>query len=988
MLGARWIGGSALWLGCIAAAAVGQHAGPRPPLADPVERELVPTGILQLPVRLSGELGYVFEDADGTDVLHVVGDFTMIVGATRAWEIRSQEAIVWTSQRVIDNRTYRHLQVLLWRDALVVEAGGTITSGPAMFLSLGTTGEVTAETDDVAMHASADTKIYEEGNRVRQAVNTAAPGGDVHASVRIYDVSGRSAESEVPKPRPVIDVHAGELRAETTDDGRQVLIGTGGFYLSRGTPGTDDFLDIRADSVVVFMPRAAAPASEEQPEAAGLGIESGRSVAGGEGTADHARQQDRPRDRQMLSAGLTETEVESAYLEGDIVMSQGPNMVRASRVYYNFLHDRATILGAIIRTSLIDRGIPLYMRADEIRQLSRSHYTASDARLTTSEFYTPHYHVGAARVELSNLTPADSPNRQGGLKAGSFRIRHATLNIGGVPIGYWPFIQGTVDSSETAIKSVRTGYSDDFGIEFETDWQLFSLLGYETPDGVDATLSLDYFSARGPGIGADARYRRDQYFGDFRSYILTDSDEDYLGRERESISRKDLRGRVLLRHRQYLRDDWQLSLELSYISDKGFLEEYFESEFDHDKEQETLLHLKKQHDHWAFVATVQGRPMDFTTQTERLPELGYYIIGEPTPGGGVWYSENRAGFVRFRPAEPTFRELLREGRTAGSGSVGRIDSRQEISLPIDVGPLRLVPFFVARGTVWDDSPTQGGVARIFGTYGIRGSMYLSRTYPAATSSLFDLDGVRHIIKPDVTAWISHTNRDGHELFPFDGMVEQIDEVDGVAFGLRQRWQTKRGTGDTRRTVDFLTFDTELGLFSGASGDDVTNGFVSGSRPEVSSTRNSLNSSLIWRLNDRTALLSEVNYDVNDGEIDLLNLSLAVERSPRLSYVVGYRFIEESNSNLLGFDMNYRMTEKHTLALRELFDLARGETLDFTVALIRKYPRWFTALSFALDEAEDDLGVSVSIWPEGLPRAALGSKRFTGVSNISRLRGSK
>ena len=133
------------------------------------------------------------------------------------------------------------------------------------------------------------------------------------------------------------------------------------------------------------------------------------------------------------------------------------------------------------------------------------------------------------------------------------------------------------------------------------------------------------------------------------------------------------------------------------------------------------------------------------------------------------------------------------------------------------------------------------------------------------------------------------------------------------------------------------------------------------------------------------VLSELNYDVNDGEIDVFNLSLAVERTPRMSYLLGYRFIEEDNSNLLGFDMNYRLTEKHTMAIRELFDLDRGRTLDFTIAFIRKFPRWFGALAFELDEAEDDFGVSFTLWPEGLPQAALGSRRFTGLANTTRIR---
>jgi len=128
----------------------------------------------------------------------------------------------------------------------------------------------------------------------------------------------------------------------------------------------------------------------------------------------------------------------------------------------------------------------------------------------------------------------------------------------------------------------------------------------------------------------------------------------------------------------------------------------------------------------------------------------------------------------------------------------------------------------------------------------------------------------------------------------------------------------------------------------------------------------------------------LNFDMNDARIDILNVSVAVERTPRFSYLIGYRFIDESESNLLGFDMNYRMTEKHTLAVRELFDLDRGQTLEFTIAIIRKFPRWFGALSFDLDEARDDFGVSVSFWPEGLSQSALGSRRFTGLANTTSL----
>ncbi len=964
----------------LVATAAAQDSGPRVPLSDPVERRLVPTGILEVPIHLNAELAYAFKDKDGIDALHLIGNFVLSTGDGEGYEFRSREAVVWISNREHQGRTYRHLEVFLWQGAQIYEIGGSTTAGPAIFAALNTFATVDANVDDVALKSSAGSQRYEEGNAIRRALAEAVvPGSDFTTSLTIFDLSGLAKKRRDPKPRPTIRFDAeGEVRGATTPDGLPVLTITGGVYLSRGTPGEDDFLDLRADSIVLFLAPGEALPRIDRAGPAGLG---GEARAGARGAPAKGEP-----DRQFLAGTFGNVAVQSAYLEGDVVMSQGPNSIRASRVYYDFLKDRASILDAVARVMLLDRGIPLYVRAAEIRQLSRSRYTATDARVTTSEFFTPHYHIGAGRFDLVDLTPGTTDGGQVGARAGSFRIRNATLNVGGYPIAYWPYIQGNIDTSETAIRGLRTGFSDDFGLELETDWHLFNVAGLETPEGFDATLSLDFFTERGPAVGVSGDYQRDDYFGLVRSYLLVDSGQDDLGRDREEQSERDVRGRLLVRHRQYLPDDWQLSFELSYISDESFLEEFFKSEFDNDKEQETLLYLKKQRENWALTATFQTRILDFTTQTERLPDLAYLRLGEPIGRGLAWYTENRLGAVRYRPANRSFVEFLRNGEPIGSGAVLRVDSRQEINLPIDVGPARFIPFAVLRGSMWDDSPGDGGLSRVLATYGVRGSMYFSKVYPNAHSELLDIDGVRHIVKPDLVAWISHTNRDPHELFPFDETAEGADEADGIALGVRQRWQTKRGIGESRRVVDFLEVDTEVGIFNDGDSEEVTNGLVSFSRPENSISRNYVNSTLIWQLNDRTALLSELNYDLNDGEVDVFNVSLAVERSPRFTYLLGYRFIEESNSNLMGFDMNYRLTEKHTLALRELFDIARGETLDFTVALIRRFPRWFGAISFALDEAEDDFGVSISIWPEGLPQAALGSRRFTGISDISRLRG--
>lgn len=957
------------------------HAQEPTPVGDQVDEALLPTGILNKPVDISGQLAYVFADPDGTEAVHLIGEAVIEVGERNDLRLSSREAVIWINHREIDGIKYLHLQMLLWLDAEVIEVAGTTTSGPALFVTLNVAGKMKVTAGEFGYEPSVDSLVYQEGDRVRKALAQAKlPGSDAEVALRVFDATGLATRDRDEQIKPTIYLRAGGEIKPIRVAGREAYAITGvlageedsvqfagdshGVYLHRGVPGGKEFFEIRADSAVLVLPLPREKGDED------------------------ARRRSDPAG-QRVSTGFGDFEAEAVYLEGDVILSQGTVTVHASRLYYDIEGERALILDANINTFLANLNIPIYLRAESIRQISPRQFAAENAMLTTDEFHTPHYHLGAGRIELINRTPPQPTGEPGRVQSGTFRIRHATMNVGGVPILYWPFVRGQLDVTETSIKSFRLGYSDDFGGEIETGWSLFNVLGLETPEGFDGTLKLDYFTERGPAVGADVDYERDEYFGLIRSYLLSESGKDFLGRDREDpTTQSGSRGRYLMRHRQYLDDDWQVSLELSYITDRNFLEEFFENEFDNGKEQESLFYVKKQRDNWAFTGLLQWRILDWLTQTESLPDFSLRWMGPSPAGGGAAYSENRFGIVRYRAKDQTFREFLREGPEPSSGTSARGDTRQEIDAPLDIGPLRLVPFASGRLSSWDQTVETGSEWRVFGTYGVRGSMYLWKVHQDVESEFWDVHGIREINKGDITVWGSHTNVDSHVLHPFTEGVETIDEIDGVTFGLRTRYQTKRGPEGDRRTVDLVTSEWEMGVFNDATGEATTNGYASFTRPEDSIARNYAANTLTWRINDRTAVVGEMNQDLNDSEAAVANLSYVVERSPRLSYLVGYRFINQTNSNLLAFDANYRFTEKHTIALRELFDLDRGTTEEFTVALIRKFPHWYSALSFDLDRAESDFGVSLSVWPEGLPKAALGSRRFTGLSESTQLEGGK
>jgi hypothetical protein len=944
------------------------------PNEDQVEEPLMPTGISEEPVELFGKLAYVWQDEKlGAHIIQYVGDFSLHLGRRR---LISQDAVVWMFDKKWEGRTYRRFDVYLWRDARIREAGGSTTSGPVLFVTVNSFGKTSVDADLTTRESSAHTPLYQEAFRVRQSLLEKLPATQ-ESKEPISVVSPKAEPQEKPPAvRQPVYVRPGKEMVSDVVDGERLTTAIGGVYIAVGAVQSAEFTEIRAQSAVLFSEENQLQKLMEQQE------EKDSKRQGGKETIDitEADREDKPKPEPTDMDVLSQT-VRAAYLEGDVILSRGERVIRAPRLYYDFENNRALILDAVMFSEQTERGVPIYVRAKQIRQLSSREFEVTKAKVTTSEFHTPHYHIGAEKLYLEDQTVRNEEERVAGLEAGRFRMYDTTFNIEDTPVAYWPLAQGDFRRGESSFKSLSMGWSDNWGFSLETEWRLFNLLGTDTPAGFDPTLLLDYYSKRGPAVGLNLDYTRDDYFGLFRSYYINDHGEDDLGGYRDNLEPDhENRGRILWRHRQYLPENWELTLELSYISDDNFLEEYFEPEFDEGKEQETLIYLKKQEDNWAFTTLANWRILPFTTQTEHLPDLGFYLIGEPLGDLATFYNESHAGIVRYRGDQ---RRLFDEWRpwdnTQNSNAVPRGDTRNEVDVPLALGPVNFLPFATQRLTWWGDTPRESQEGRYFGNYGIRGSTYFWKADTDIRNRLLDVNGIRHIIKPDVTAWLSHNNVESEEVQPFDAGIEDLDSVDGVTAGIRQRWQTKRGGPGGWRKVDWIILDLELGAFNDEQESDYTNGGAFSSRPENSISRNFFSGDFLYRISDSTVFLSDFNVDLEDGELDIYNASLAVERSPRFSYFYGYRWIREIESSLFGLGFNYQLSKKHILAMRDYFDLERGETAEFDVTYVRKLPRWNVGLTFELDNIEEDVGMKVSTWPEGVPEAAIGNRRYTGLA---------
>jgi hypothetical protein len=770
----------------------------------------------------------------------------------------------------------------------------------------------------------------------------------------------------VPKPEekrprfmyPVNIAPAGEVglhfESAKAKDGTDIATIIGRVYVwQRQEEG--GLLELQADNAVIFY-------SGEQ---LGLGEES--------------RQDGKVEE--LLATGA----VKAIYMSGDVVITEGQRTIRADEVYYDFRRKKSLAMNAVMRNFDVKRGIPIYVRAAKLRQVAANRFAAENITLTSSEFYAPQISANASSVVITDTTPVDERGER--VSDGSYdvQMRDVRLKMYDKTIFYWPFMRSNLQRPDIPLKSIHAGYDSDWGASFETRWYLARLLGLREPEGTDSTLSLDYYGKRGVGSGVEIDYAKEDYFGRLLGYIIRDTGEDDLGRHytrRNLEPPRELRG-------------WQLTSEVSYASDEHFIESYYRGEFDVGKEQETLVHLKRIEDNWGLSILGKARINDFVNKLEELPTVEYHLTGQSLFDDKLTFY-NESQFSRFRQRS-TSKGVSEEFFTFMS-------ERAELDLPMRIGRAKVVPF-VAGTLGYED----GGGFRTnidgstdaredgvwFGETGAR--VFLQpywKVYPNVKSRLWDLKGMRHIIKPYLTA-VSYTDS--------DSVVEQRDALHA---GISQRLQTRRGSGAKQRTVDWMRLDMDVTWVNNSS--DISAGpdrfiwnkpfiplvdTLSTTVPQqdrrssniFGPSRNYFGADYLWRLSDTTAILSDMNFDMQSGVMQQFNIGFSHLRWPNLSYYVGSRYLRriyngfgEKGSNAFTFAATYRLDPRYTAVFSQQFDFDYGANIRSDITLLRRYHRVYWGLTYSADESLDRQAIIFSIWPQGVRELAIGPRRYMGL----------
>ena len=775
------------------------------------------------------------------------------------------------------------------------------------------------------------------------------------------------AEEKRPRFRyPVNLAPAGEAAPNIEWD-EEKGIGTviGRFYLWQKQDEEGGLLELQADNAVLFYSSRKPQADEKQAQA-GLDI-------------------------------LAKGAIDAVYLSGDVVMTEGERTIRANELFYDFEGKKGIAINAVMRTFDVAEGVPIYVRAEKLRQLAENKFAAENVTLTTSEFYVPQISLNASEILITDTTSID--RQQGAVSKSSYdaQMEDVRLKMYDKTIFYWPRVRSNMQRPDIPLKSLHTGYDSTWGAMLETQWYLARLLGLQESEGTDSTLMLDYYGKHGLGTGVKIDYKRESYFGKLAGYIINDSGEDRLGRDdsrRNLEPPRELRGRFSWQHRQFLPNDWQLTTEVGYLSDENFLEAYYRNEFYLEKEQETLIHLKRIQDNWGLAFLGNWRINDFMNKVEELPGAEFHWTGQSLfDDRFTFYSDSQLSRFRQRLASGSTATVSQDFFTFGS-------TRNELDLPLTVGRTKLVPFVAGTAGYEDgsgfrtdiDGTEQNSEDNILiGEAGVRASpQSYWKVYPDVKSRLLDLSQLRHVIDPHMTVV---------GFAESDSVAEQRDAINA---GISQRLQTKRGPVGRERTVDWMRLDMDV-TWVNNSGDTsggpdrfiwnkpfipLVNRYSTTIPPQdrrgsdiFGLRRNSFCADYIWRLSDTFALLSDMNFDMQSGVVQQFDIGLSHLRWPNLSYYIGSRYLrrvwvgDEEGSNAFTFAATYVLDPRYTIVFSQQFDFDYGKNVRSDITLIRQYHRMYWGITYSADESLKNNAIVFSIWPQGVPDLGMGPRRY-------------
>ncbi|MEX0718184.1 MAG: hypothetical protein WD066_16440 [Planctomycetaceae bacterium] len=950
--------------------------------------------------------GFELPDLDSSDSVVIRGDIgqewveqgeriMLLRGRCR---IQQGETTMRSRQMVVWQRKSAERRDLPWRidvyleDDVEIDRPGRSDIANRRLVTLQAREPATFELGQPAVSEDgANDPVFLRAARLRSGADRSAlrptdlpvPGdGTVGPELRVVPLQRQRSQFRRIQffPRSAVPLNVVSFEAPHTTPPEQVYIITGGLVvLVEGLEGYDT-VDLAADRAVVWT----RPENE------------------GEFRSERVQSSDTPFQ---------------VYLEGNIVIRQGQNVLRASHAFYDTKSEQALLYNAELKAFVPDLNDTIRVHAERLRQISRDSYHGQRAWASTSKSGRPGYTMESSDIFLEYRW-TEPWSRWGAAPRDPFggaalpesvpwvTGMNNTFRIEDVPLMYFPYFSAPADDPGIPLSRARVGNDSIFGFQVETGWDLFKVLGREQPTGVDSNLLLDYRSERGPGVGIDGKWARLDPFGipglgegEGLAYYQHDTGLDLLGRGRGNLTFPSAdRYRVTGGHRQAFPDGLLGIAEIGVFSDLNFYEQYWEREYDTRKDPETLLYFTKSYDNlaWSFL----GRPElnDFWNTTQWLRGDGYVLSQPLFDGLLTWSTHTYAGYAGLHPADRPFdpAETFTPLPYVADVDGGVLMTRHMLDAPFHVGPLHFVPYVMGETAYWDQGMAGDSIDRHLFSAGVRSSFMLWRPYPWVRSRVFGLNGLAHKMWFESGYAFTESSRGLDEIAqynPFDDvsqlhMRERIPTTsfDGTLpdFFDPRSYAVRTGAGrdlaapyhelvDDQQVLN-LAWRHRLQTKAGPPErlrikdwmilDLEASYFPDAERDNFGDDWGLVGGRYRWNVGDRTSLIAGSRYDFFDGGQELWNLGVLSQRSTRGSLYLGLRQVKGDtlDSQMAIGSYSYQMSPKWVSTFATSYDLATNRNMAQSMTVSRIGADFLFHLGMSYNANKDNFGVSVMLMP--------------------------
>jgi hypothetical protein len=728
------------------------------------------------------------------------------------------------------------------------------------------------------------------------------------------------------------------------------------------------------------------------------------------------------------------------YLSGNVEIhtfgdnGKGTRHLRCEEAYYDVNRDVAIALKADLEMRQPMIADPIHIIGDEIDKLNAKLYQFGPVAVNASKTpYGPGLELDVAEGTLEEKRiPKKTIFNIPVFKRGTgepefedqllFRGSDVVTRLEGVPVFYLPYLQGDVRDPLGPLESASIGYSNAFGFQLFTSWNLYDLIGIDPLPNSRWRLDLDYLSNRGPATGMDfSSFGRDlfgipgRYDFNVEGRLIYDTGTDVLGGDRghllvfgnrdtpqipshvEEVTHPNTRGRFNVDFNwQDMPQGFSVQGKIAAISDRNYLDQYANPLWVNGLNQETYLYVKQQQNNWAWDALGEVNLRNWITETQWLPKVDGYLLGQDFLDLFTYTAKTSLGYGIL---QPTHQPPPPTEPTDFNDGTGRFDLWQQIDLPFMAGPFKLVPYGVLDLTYYTQDINGTDIGRLYYGGGLQGSIPFSRLYPDVESELLNLHGLYHKIVIGGNYYWAHSSLSHLRLPQLDRLNDDasdqaLRDIYPVQIGINPTNAVQLTSGffdpqfmalrklvldkiDTRDSIDEVVLDlrqrwqTKRGfpgqehIVDWMTLDVSATFFPQPNRDDFGQTVNFIEYDWTWNIGDRTALFSSGWFDPHEGGGRFFNVGAQFNRPDRTQFMLAYRQIDPLNSKAVIGSVTLPFSEKYSLTAASSYDFGVNSQVN-SLVITRTGSDLMVSLGLTYNSILSNFGFVFEVYPNLVP----------------------